>query len=101
MPHHTKSFRTGGEAATAEPRREAPTYLSAFRAASVAFGRYFSFERTPVPKPNYGFQKRQKELAKQQKREAKAQRRKDRVASEQDPLAQPETPEPEPPTDAS
>jgi hypothetical protein len=43
-----------------------------------------------VPKPNYGFQKRQKELAKQQKREAKAQRRLERADS-------PDTP----PTDSS
>ena len=33
-----------------------------------------------MPKPNYGFQKRQKELAKQQKREEKAQRRQERAA---------------------
>ncbi len=38
-----------------------------------------------MPKPNYGFQKRQKELAKQQKREAKAQRRKERAAESLDP----------------
>ncbi|HKV75402.1 MAG TPA: hypothetical protein VJN95_12855 [Gemmatimonadales bacterium] len=38
-----------------------------------------------MPKPNYGFQKRQKELAKQQKREAKAQRRKERAAEPLDP----------------
>ena len=37
-----------------------------------------------MPKPNYGFQKRQKELAKQQKREAKAQRRQERAAEASD-----------------
>lgn len=35
-----------------------------------------------MPKRNYGFEKRQKELAKQQKREAKAQRRLERGAGE-------------------
>ena len=39
-----------------------------------------------MPKPNYGFQKRQKELAKQQKREAKAQRRQERAAETSDKL---------------
>jgi len=46
-----------------------------------------------VPKRNYGFEKRQKELAKLQKREQKAQKRAERAAS---------PPEPEqevPPTD--
>lgn len=52
-----------------------------------------------VPKPNYGFQKRQKELAKQQKREAKAQRRKDRAAAENAPPAQPEPPQTDPSAD--
>lgn len=43
-----------------------------------------------MPKPNYGFQKRQKELAKQQKREAKAQRRKERAALDSQPPAVPD-----------
>ena len=48
-----------------------------------------------VPKRNYGFEKRQKELAKQQKREQKAQRKAERAAS-------PTEPELEgPPTDSS
>jgi hypothetical protein len=44
-----------------------------------------------VPKPNYGFQKRQKELAKQQKREAKAQRRQERAAEASDQPREPES----------
>jgi len=35
---------------------------------------------SPVPKRNYGFEKRQKELAKIKKREEKLQRRADRAA---------------------
>lgn len=42
-----------------------------------------------MARPNYGFQKRQKELAKQQKKEAKAQRRKERSAE-----TPPEDPQP-------
>jgi hypothetical protein len=38
-----------------------------------------------VPKRNYGFEKRQKELAKQQKRELKAQRKAERAASPGEP----------------
>ena len=51
-----------------------------------------------VPKRNYGFEKRQKELAKQQKRQQKAERRAERAnhkepdpnAPPTDPLAPPE-----------
>jgi len=45
---------------------------------------------TPLPKRNYGFEKRQKELAKQRKREEKRQRRAERKASD----------EPDPDTDS-
>ncbi len=51
-----------------------------------------------MAKPNYGFQKRQKELAKQQKREAKAQRRKDRTAETPAADPQPEHSDPTAPT---
>lgn len=44
-----------------------------------------------MPKPNYGFQKRQKELAKQQKREAKAQRRQERAAEASEPEEHPDS----------
>jgi hypothetical protein len=47
-----------------------------------------------VPKPNYGFQKRQKELARKQKREAKAQRRQERTAEESDITREPDTDSP-------
>jgi hypothetical protein len=49
-----------------------------------------------VPRRNYGFEKRQKELAKQQKRQAKAQRRKDRAegADSPGPDESPEAPTP-------
>ncbi len=40
----------------------------------------------PLPKRNYGFEKRQKELAKQRKREEKRQRRAERNATD-DPTA--------------
>jgi hypothetical protein len=46
-----------------------------------------------VPKRNYGFEKRQKELAKQEKRAAKQQRRLDRTR----PADLPPTPEPDRP----
>lgn len=39
-----------------------------------------------MARPNYGFQKRQKEIAKQQKREAKALRKKERAASQDEAL---------------
>jgi hypothetical protein len=46
-----------------------------------------------VPKPNYGFEKRQKELAKQQKRLAKAERKASRaVEADVDLLADPTGP---------
>jgi hypothetical protein len=51
-----------------------------------------------VPKPNYGFQKRQKELAKQQKREAKAQRRLERADSVDVPATDGSIPPAEDPT---
>jgi hypothetical protein len=58
-----------------------------------------------VPKPNYGFQKRQKELAKKQKREAKAQRKQERTAEEMELGQEPENDRPaegsEPPTPGS
>jgi hypothetical protein len=40
--------------------------------------------RGPVPKRNYGFEKRQKELAKQEKRKLKAAKRADRSATSAD-----------------
>jgi hypothetical protein len=54
-----------------------------------------------VPKRNYGFEKRQKELAKIQKRQLKAERRADRAAASPneellDPSAPPAPPAPEP-----
>lgn len=52
-------------------------------------------DRNPVPKRNYGFEKRQKELAKVKKREAKQARRAERAA------APPESPEPPDPTVSS
>jgi len=52
-----------------------------------------------VPKRNYGFEKRQKELAKIQKRQQKAERRADRAAAspddEQPDPALPPAPDPE------
>ena len=43
-----------------------------------------------MPKRNYGFEKRQKELTKQRKKEEKAQRKLDRArASAQEAVAQP------------
>jgi hypothetical protein len=51
-----------------------------------------SHPETPLPKRNYGFEKRQKELAKQRKREEKRQRRAERKASDEpDPDADPDT----------
>ena len=47
-----------------------------------------------MPKPNYGFQKRQKELAKKEKREAKAQRRQERATEESDTTRDPDTDSP-------
>jgi hypothetical protein len=55
-----------------------------------------------VPKPNYGFQKRQKELAKQQKREAKAQRRLERAEDPADAIpTEPSDSPAEHPTDSA
>ena len=46
----------------------------------------------PLPKRNYGFEKRQKELAKQRKREEKRQRRAEKKASDApDPDAESDT----------
>jgi hypothetical protein len=42
-----------------------------------------SHPETPLPKRNYGFEKRQKELAKQRKREEKRQRRAERKAPDE------------------
>jgi hypothetical protein len=49
-----------------------------------------------VPRRNYGFEKRQKELAKQQKRQAKAQRRRDRAEGTDSPGPDDPTAEPSP-----
>ena len=60
--------------------------------------------RSPVPKRNYGFEKRQKELAKIQKRKLKAERPAERSAQSLDeqvpdppesPASPPPAPEPE------
>lgn len=48
---------------------------------------------SPLGRPNYSFQKRQKELAKKQKREEKAQRKLERAQSEGDGSLDEETPE--------
>jgi hypothetical protein len=45
-----------------------------------------------VPKRNYGFEKRQKELNRQQKRAEKAQRKLERVAPTPDTKIEPEPP---------
>jgi hypothetical protein len=45
-----------------------------------------------VPKRNYGFEKRQKELNRQQKRAEKAQRKLERVAPPTETRDEPETP---------
>jgi hypothetical protein len=52
---------------------------------SVRSGRPYPVPKGHVPKRNYGFEKRQKELAKLQKREQKAQRRAERAASPGEP----------------
>ena len=55
----------------------------------------------PVPKRNYGFEKRQKELAKLRKREEKRLRRAERnspdAATPPDPAADPDAAPPDPP----
>ncbi|MFN0179654.1 MAG: hypothetical protein ACKVZ0_12720 [Gemmatimonadales bacterium] len=48
---------------------------------------------SPLGRPNYSFQKRQKELAKKQKREEKAQRKLERAQSEGGEPLDEETPE--------
>ena len=53
-----------------------------------------------MPKRNYGFEKRQKELAKQHKRAAKAQRRRDRSAPD-DPTPETEPIDPSAPNEES
>jgi hypothetical protein len=73
--------------------------LSAHLSRRLLFLQYPPFGRSPVPKPNYGFQKRQKELAKQQKREAKAQRRKERAEALPDPPPDPTLPPMDPEVD--
>jgi hypothetical protein len=50
-----------------------------------------------VPKRNYGFEKRQKELAKQQKRQEKAERRAERAAGRSEEPQVPPTDPPIPP----
>jgi hypothetical protein len=47
-----------------------------------------------VPKRNYGFEKRQKELNRQKKREEKAQRKLDRDTTPVAPEREPEEPRP-------
>jgi len=46
-----------------------------------------------MPKRNYGFEKRQKELARQRKKEEKRQRRLERNAPPSDQTSEPETPD--------
>ncbi len=52
-----------------------------------------------MARPNYGFQKRQKEIAKQQKREAKAQRKRERAAGQDQDEANPDLPTDSAPSD--
>ena len=52
-----------------------------------------------MPKRNFGFEKRQKELAKKQKREAKQLRRLERADRSGDEVPPPEGPEPEAPAE--
>ena len=52
-----------------------------------------------MARPNYGFQKRQKELAKQQKREAKAQRKRERAAGQEEEVSPPDLPADTTPSD--
>jgi hypothetical protein len=75
-------------------RAQAPSHVSrltshAFQLdyprRSVRSGRPCPVPKGHVPKRNYGFEKRQKELAKLQKREQKAQRRAERAASPGEP----------------
>ena len=47
-----------------------------------------------MPKRNYGFEKRQKELNKQRKREEKAQRKLERVIPPEEESAEPQAPPP-------
>jgi hypothetical protein len=46
-----------------------------------------------VPKRNYGFEKRQKELDRQRKREEKAQRKLDRATKPTENTSEPESPD--------
>jgi hypothetical protein len=58
-----------------------------------------------VPKRNYGFEKRQKELSRQQKQEEKRQRRRERSETPEDDVAEtgdgPETPRAHPRLDGT
>lgn len=47
-----------------------------------------------MAKPNYGFAKRQRELAKQQKKEEKKRRKEEAAAAQQQPAAAPEAADP-------
>ena len=89
-------------------------YLSRYLANLVRCAR--SSSRAPEPpshgatthaelplarKPNYGFEKRQKEQERKNRKEEKAQRRRERAEQrEQEPTAEPGTTEPGPPSSA-
>lgn len=51
--------------------------------------------RSPVPKRNFGFEKRQKELAKKEKKQLKLQRRLDRAAQAGNEAVEEPSPPPE------
>ena len=71
-----------------ERRQRRPLIL--FLTLAVVTSAPHSDPEMPLPKRNYGFEKRQKELAKQRKREEKRQRRAERDAPDD-----PTTPDPD------
>ena len=72
--------------------REAPSTLALWIGSAV------TLKERPVPKRNYGFEKRQKELNKQRKQEEKRLRRQERAEAPAENITNEET-TPEPDTD--
>jgi hypothetical protein len=61
------------------PRYLHPLQLTQFKSSASSFGRRSICKEFPLAKRNFGFEKRQKEIARKQKQEEKKKRRLDRT----------------------